>query len=119
MSRLREVGAFVPRCAVLMRRLASDPRVPRRHKWMLGGVAAYLASPIDLIPDFLPVVGHVDDALVVVLALRAIVRSAGPELVAELWPGSEQSLATVLRLAGAPAPAQLGGPPRNAADAIR
>jgi uncharacterized membrane protein YkvA (DUF1232 family) len=90
----------VPDCAVLFARLARDPRVPRGRRLALVAVAGYLAFPLDLIPDFLPVVGQLDDALVVALALRSLTRSAGPEVVAELWPGPPGSLAVVLRLAG-------------------
>jgi uncharacterized membrane protein YkvA (DUF1232 family) len=66
---------------------------------MLGATAAYLASPIDLIPDFIPVLGQLDDALLLALVLRLVVRRAGPALVRESWPGSEASLNAVLRLA--------------------
>ena len=59
----------------------------------------YLVSPIDLIPDFLPVIGHLDDALLVAAALRYVLRKAGPAVVEENWPGSERGLELVLRLA--------------------
>ena len=96
---MKALARFVPDCLVLFRRLAGDPRVPRRRKLLLGAVVAYLAFPLDLIPDFIPVVGQLDDALVVALALRSIARAAGPELMREHWPGPEASLRTVLRLA--------------------
>lgn len=92
---------FVPDCAVLVARLLRDPRVPRRHKLVLAALVAYLASPIDLVPDFIPVVGALDDALVAALALRSLLRAVGPELVREHWPGPPSSLEMVLRLAGA------------------
>ena len=60
---------------------------------------AYLAFPLDLIPDFIPVIGYLDDAVVLAWALRRIVRAAGPVVVGELWPGPPRSLATVMRLA--------------------
>jgi uncharacterized membrane protein YkvA (DUF1232 family) len=85
-----------------VRRLVGDPRVRRRHKLLLGALVGYLALPVDVVPDFIPVVGHLDDALVVVLALRAVLRGSGSELVREHWPGPERSLALVLRFAGAP-----------------
>jgi len=88
---------------VLFKRLLRDPRVPRRAKAALAFAVPYLASPIDLIPDFIPVLGQLDDALVVALALRSLVRGAGPDLLREHWPGPESSLRTVLRLAGASA----------------
>jgi len=78
--------------------LLRDPRVPRRAKFVLALVVPYLASPIDLIPDFIPVLGQLDDALVVVLALRYVTRTAGREVIAELWPGSERGLGIVLSL---------------------
>lgn len=85
---------------MLFRRLLRDPRVPRRHKLLLGGLVAYLALPIDLVPDFVPVLGQLDDALLVALALRRVVRSGGPALIEELWPGPAASREAVLRLAG-------------------
>ena len=99
MTRARELARFVPDCARLFARLARDHRTPRRARWLLAASGAYLASPIDLIPDFIPVVGQLDDALVVALVLRLLVRSAGPEVVRERWPGSEAALNAVLRLA--------------------
>ena len=98
----RALARFVPDCAVLFKRLVTDDRVPRSRKLVLGLLAAYLAMPIDLVPDFIPVAGQLDDAILVALALRSLVRSAGPELIREHWPGPEESLRAVLRLAGAP-----------------
>ena len=98
---MRALARFVPDCLVLFKRLARDARVPRSRKLMLLAVAAYLAFPLDLIPDFIPVLGQLDDALVVALALRSLARSAGPEALREHWPGPDASLRTVLRLAGA------------------
>ena len=91
------LARFVPDCVVLVRRLLGDPRVPRRSRLALGALLVYLVSPIDLVPDFVPVAGQLDDALLVALVLRALVRSAGPELVREHWPGPPESLAVVLR----------------------
>jgi uncharacterized membrane protein YkvA (DUF1232 family) len=98
-SRLRELAAFVPDCAVLFRRLLADPRVPRRAKGALWLVLPYLAMPFDLIPDFVPVLGQLDDALVAAAAIGYVVRAAGREVVEELWPGSEAGLRVVLALA--------------------
>ena len=100
----RALAGFVPDCAVLFKRLLGDPRVPRGRKLLLGALALYLAMPIDLVPDFIPVAGQLDDAILVGLALRSLVRSAGPDLIREHWPGPEESLRAVLRLAGAPGP---------------
>jgi uncharacterized membrane protein YkvA (DUF1232 family) len=73
--------------------------VPRRAKVALALLLPYLALPFDLIPDFVPVLGQLDDALLVALALAYVVRRAGPEVVRQLWPGSEAGLATLLRVA--------------------
>ena len=96
----RALAGFLPDCAVLFKRLAGDARVPRGRKLLLGLVAVYLAMPFDLVPDFIPVAGQLDDAIVVGLALRSIVRAAGTTIVAEHWPGPPESLRVVLRLAG-------------------
>jgi uncharacterized membrane protein YkvA (DUF1232 family) len=94
----RALATFIPDCIVLVTRLGRDPRVPRRHKLLLLALAAYLALPVDLVPDFIPVAGQLDDALIVALVLRSIVRSGGEDLIRELWPGPKQSLALILRL---------------------
>ena len=101
-SAARAVAGFVPDCAVLFARLARDPRVPRGRRLALVALAAYLASPIDLVPDFIPVVGQADDAVLVILALRWLVRRAGTATVERHWPGPDGSLAVLLRAAGAP-----------------
>ncbi len=98
----REVARFIPDCIMLVRGLLRDPRVPRQHKRLLGVLIAYLALPFDLVPDFIPVVGHVDDALAIVLALRVVLRGSGSALLREHWRGPESSFALVLRFAGAP-----------------
>ena len=97
---LRDVARFIPDCIVLVRRLLSDPRVPRRHKLLLGALVGYLAFPFDLVPDFIPVAGYLDDALFVALTLRAVLRGTGGELLREHWPGPESSLALLPRFAG-------------------
>ena len=98
----RDLARFIPDCIVLVRRLFGDPRVPRRSKLLLGGIVGYLAMPFDIVPDFIPIAGQLDDAVVVVLGLRAILRSSGADLLREHWPGPESSLAVVLRLVGVP-----------------
>jgi uncharacterized membrane protein YkvA (DUF1232 family) len=72
--------------------------VPRRAKLVLAGLAGYLAMPFDLIPDFIPVLGQLDDALLVAATVAYLVRLAGRDLVEELWPGSERGLRVVLAL---------------------
>src|SRR3954451_4105183 len=96
----RALATFIPDCIVLVTRLTRDPRVPRRRKVLLAALVGYLALPFDLVPDFIPVAGQLDDALVVALVLRHLVRSGGEPLIRELWPGPERSLALILRLAG-------------------
>jgi uncharacterized membrane protein YkvA (DUF1232 family) len=95
----RAFATFIPDCIVLVTRLARDPRVPRRRKLLLIALVAYLALPFDLVPDFIPVAGQLDDAIIVALVLRRFVRAGGEPMIRELWPGPEQSLAAILRLA--------------------
>jgi uncharacterized membrane protein YkvA (DUF1232 family) len=96
----RAVAGFIPDCLVLFRRLLGDERVPRRRKLVLGALVAYLALPIDLVPDFIPVAGQLDDAIIVALVLRGLLRSAGPRLMREHWPGPTAMLVPLERLAG-------------------
>ncbi len=94
----RDLARFVPDCIVLVKRLLRDPRVPRRAKIALGLVLPYLAMPFDLVPDFLPVVGQIDDAILVAAAISYAMRSSAPDVVRDLWPGSERNLRIVLAL---------------------
>jgi uncharacterized membrane protein YkvA (DUF1232 family) len=94
----RALARFIPDCVVLVRRLIRDPAVPRSSKLLLLGLGVYLASPIDLVPDFVPIAGQLDDALVVGLVLRAVLRRSGTEKLREHWPGPERSLGALLRL---------------------
>ena len=100
----RAVAGFVPDCLVLFRRLLGDRRLRRHDRWLVGALVAYLALPIDLVPDVLPVVGQLDDAILVVLVLRRVLRSAGPSLLEEHWPGPASSAAVLRRLAFGPGP---------------
>jgi uncharacterized membrane protein YkvA (DUF1232 family) len=106
-SEARAFATLIPDCIVLVSRLVRDPRVPRRRKLLLLALGGYLALPFDLVPDFIPVAGQLDDAIIVALVLRHFVRSQGEPLIRELWPGPERTL-TILtgrRAAGrAPAP---------------
>lgn len=95
----RDVARLAPDLLRLLKRLASDKHVPRPTRWWLGGLLAYLILPVDLIPDFIPVIGYADDAIVTVIALRYAVKHAGFEAVRRNWPGSPEGLASVLALA--------------------
>jgi uncharacterized membrane protein YkvA (DUF1232 family) len=95
----RALLTLIPDCIILVSRLVRDPRVGHRRKLLLLALAGYLALPFDLVPDFIPIAGQLDDAVIVALVLRQFVRSGGEELIRELWPGPEQSLALILRLA--------------------
>ena len=98
-SDARALATFIPDCIVLVTRLARDPRVPRRRKLLLLGLVGYLALPFDLVPDFIPVAGQLDDAIIVALVLRHFVKAGGDQLIRELWPGPQPSLDLILRLA--------------------
>jgi uncharacterized membrane protein YkvA (DUF1232 family) len=95
----RAFATFIPDCIVLVSRLARDRRVPRRRKVLLIALVGCLALPFDLVPDFIPVAGQLDDAIVVALVLRHLVRTGGEPLIRELWPGPERSLTLILRFA--------------------
>jgi len=103
----RALVRFIPDCVVLVTRLAREPRVPRRRKLLLLALAGYLLLPFDLVPDFIPVAGQLDDAIIVALVLRRFLRAGGEPLIRELWPGPQESLALILRLSGS---ASLGVP---------
>ncbi|HEX2894467.1 MAG: YkvA family protein [Actinomycetes bacterium] len=100
---LREALRLVPDILRLLRRLAADGALPLGIRVRLVLLFAYLALPIDLVPDFIPVVGYADDVVVVALVLRSVTRAAGPEALTRHWPGSADGLRVVRRLAGVPA----------------
>ncbi len=87
----RALAGFVPDCIVLFSRLLRDERLPRRHKLLVAALLPYLLLPFDLIPDFIPVAGQLDDAVIVALVLRRVLRS-NPDLVEEHWPGPRRTL---------------------------
>ncbi|MFE9692208.1 YkvA family protein [Micromonospora sp. NPDC005806] len=94
---LRDLAAFIPDCLTTVRRLRKDPRVPRRAKVAIVIAGLWLASPIDLIPEFLPVIGPLDDIVVVALALRYAGRQVPRQVLLDAWPGEPRLL---LRLLG-------------------
>jgi uncharacterized membrane protein YkvA (DUF1232 family) len=100
-SLAKELITLLPNLLRLFRGLIGDPRVPRSSKALLFVGAFWLASPIDLIPEFLPGVGPIDDAVVAALVLRHLVKRAGPEVVHEHWQGDPRTIGLILRAAGA------------------
>src|SRR5215813_3068084 len=93
---LRDLAAFIPDCVTTVRRLRKDPRVPRRAKIAVIVAGLWVASPIDLIPEFIPVIGPLDDIVVVVLALRYAARRIPREVLLEAWPGDPSLLLRLL-----------------------
>ena len=93
----RELLRLLPDVLRLVRRLAGDRTLPRGVRVRLWFLMAYLAVPIDLVPDFLPVIGHADDAIAVALVLRSVVRRAGTAAVERHWPGTPEGLAALRR----------------------
>jgi uncharacterized membrane protein YkvA (DUF1232 family) len=97
---LREALRVLPDVLRLVRRLAADKALPFGVRVRLGLLLAYLAFPIDIIPDFIPVLGYADDAIVVTAVLRGVVRRAGLDAVRAHWPGTEAGFAAVVRCTG-------------------
>ncbi|GAA3842702.1 DUF1232 domain-containing protein [Sphaerisporangium flaviroseum] len=108
---LREAIRLLPDVLRLVRRLAADPALPRGVRVRLGLLLAYLAFPIDLVPDFIPVLGYADDAIVVTAVLRSVVRRAGLEAVRRQWPGTDDGFTALCRLTGLNGPDSPPGPP--------
>lgn len=97
---MREALRLVPDVVRLVRRLAVDPSVPRGVRIWLAVLLAYLLSPIDLVPDFIPVIGFADDAIIVAVVLRFVVKHAGTDALERHWPGTPSGLAALKKLAG-------------------
>jgi uncharacterized membrane protein YkvA (DUF1232 family) len=97
---LTEAMRLLPDLLRLLRRLATDRAMPRGVRIRLALLMAYLAIPIDVIPDFIPVLGYADDAIIVTLVLRSTVRRAGLDAVRARWPGSDDGFAALCRLTG-------------------
>jgi uncharacterized membrane protein YkvA (DUF1232 family) len=95
---LKEALRLLPDLIHLLKGLASDPDTPRGVRIRLALLLVYLALPFDLIPDFVPVLGYADDAVIVALVLRSATRSAGPDALAKHWPGTPQGLTALKRL---------------------
>jgi uncharacterized membrane protein YkvA (DUF1232 family) len=96
---MRDTLRLLPDLIRLFRRLAADPNLPRGVRIRLILLLAYLLSPLDLIPDFVPVLGYADDVIIVAIALRSVTRTAGPEAIERHWPGTPKGLRAIRQLA--------------------
>ena len=99
-ANLKEALRLLPDVLRLIRRLAGDSSLPRGVRVRLGLLLAYLALPVDIVPDFIPVLGYADDAIVVIAVLRSVVRRAGLQAVQSHWPGTDEGFAVLCRVAG-------------------
>lgn len=101
---LKELASVLPDCVTTVRRLRRDERVPRRAKMVVALAGVWLVSPIDLIPEFIPVIGPLDDVIVAALALRYAARRIPSAVIYEAWPGRRSVIERLLgdRLAGTP-----------------
>jgi uncharacterized membrane protein YkvA (DUF1232 family) len=97
---MKEALRLLPDLLTLLRRLIADRSLPRGIRVRLILLLVYLASPIDLVPDFLPVIGYADDVIIVALVLRSVIREAGNRPLEQHWPGTPTGLALLQRLAG-------------------
>src|SRR5215212_3349713 len=97
---LRDAVRLVPDLLRLLKRLAADTSLPRGVRVRLVLLLAYLAMPIDVVPDFIPVVGYADDVVAVAIVLRSVVRVAGPEALERHWPGTPEGLRVIRTLCG-------------------
>ena len=95
---VRDALRLLPDIVRLVRRLVADRTIPRRTRWPVWALLAYLVFPIDLIPDFVPVLGYADDVIITSLVLRYVIRRAGMAKVEEHWPGTPEGLAALQRL---------------------
>jgi uncharacterized membrane protein YkvA (DUF1232 family) len=97
---MKDALRLLPDLLRVLRRMAADRTVPAGVRVKLGLLLAYLLLPLDLVPDFLPVIGYADDVIIVALVLRSALRSAGPEPLRRHWPGTPAGLSVIERLAG-------------------
>lgn len=95
----RAIAGLIPDCIVLFKNLMQDKRVPSRYKLLLGALIGYLLLPIDLVPDFIPIAGQLDDAIIVALVLRAILKDAGRQTIKDNWRGPESTLRAIFKIA--------------------
>ena len=104
-ANMQDLIRLLPDVLRLLKRLAADPELLRRIRIALVALIAFVVSPIDLIPDAIPVIGFADDVVLVILVLRWISRTAGRDALARHWPGTPDGLATLCWLCGLPDPA--------------
>jgi uncharacterized membrane protein YkvA (DUF1232 family) len=97
--RARRLADHSADVSILCRRLIDDPRVLPHHKLALRALAGYLDLPLDLIPDFIPIIGRLDDALIVALAIHTALRAANADLIRQHWPGPQPPPTSILRRA--------------------
>jgi uncharacterized membrane protein YkvA (DUF1232 family) len=97
--RVRRLAGHAPEIRVLCRSLIGDPRVLPHHRFVLRALVRYLELPLDMIPDLIPIVGRLDDALITALAIRVAMRSANPEMIRQYWPGPQPPPKGILRRA--------------------
>jgi uncharacterized membrane protein YkvA (DUF1232 family) len=97
-SSLRDATRLLPDTLRLVRRLSVDRTIPRSTRWLIWVLLIYLASPIDLVPDFVPVIGYADDAIITAFVLRRVIARSGRSTLTEHWPGTPDGLSMLLRL---------------------
>ena len=97
---LRDALRLLPDIVRLVRRLVADREIPRGTRWLVWFLLGYLVFPIDIVPDFIPVLGYADDAIIVAAALRSVVRRTGIRAVERHWPGTHDGFAALCRLTG-------------------
>ena len=95
---LSDATRLLPDTLRLVRRLSTDRTISRSTRWWIWALLIYLTSPIDLVPDFVPVIGYADDAIITSFVLRHVIARSGTAKLREHWPGSEAGLATLIRL---------------------
>jgi uncharacterized membrane protein YkvA (DUF1232 family) len=96
-SAARELATLIPNMLVLFRGLLGDPRVPRSSKWWIWFAIVWFVSPIDLIPEFIPVVGPLDDAIVAALVLRHVLKRTDRQVLSDHWRGDPATLDIITR----------------------
>lgn len=104
-ANMQDLVRLLPDVLRLLKRLAADRELPRRIRIALVALIGFVVSPIDLIPDAIPVIGFADDVIIVGLGLRWVSRTAGPDALAKHWPGTPEGLAALCKLCGLPDPA--------------